>query len=259
MQVNAFVAATQGGVVDDPTDDELRDQDTPDVTATAGRSCADRPETDDDAVADDDTVDDERWIEQRLPEVTVLVDWRTIVDGLHDASVCETEDGVPLPVSTVRRLCCDAEIIPAVLGPRGELLELGRTARTVNRAQRRALRAMHRTCGHHDCTVALSAYRIHHLRFWVRDRGPTDIDNLLPLCERHHHLVHEGRWKVTMTPDRVATWTRPDGTVDHRGSTIDRRPEAGAPSTSQRPGRPGRSGSYAKVDDRQPDDRPMIA
>jgi hypothetical protein len=239
MQVNAFVAATQGGIIDDPADDEPRQG----VPAPS--------RIDSDAAM--------RWIEQRLAEVTVLVDLRTIIDGLHDASVCETEDGVPLPVSTVRRLCCDAEIIPAVLGASGELLELGRAARTVNRAQRRALRAMHRTCGHHDCTVPFSACRIHHVRFWVRDRGPTDIDNLLPLCERHHHLVHEGRWTVTMTPDRVATWTRPDGTVDHCGSTIDRRPEAGASSTPQRAARPGQAGSYAKVDDRRPDDRPMIA
>jgi hypothetical protein len=253
MQVNAFVAATQGGVADDPTDDD---------TVADDVSTSSRPHDPDDRPSAPERTGSDvalRWIEQRLPEITVLVDLRTIIDGLHDASVCETEDGVPLPVSTVRRLCCDAEIIPAVLGTRGELLELGRTARTVNRAQRRALRAMHRTCGHHDCTVPFSACRIHHVRFWVRDRGPTDIDNLLPLCERHHHLVHEGRWTVTMTPDRVATWTRPDGTVDHRGSTIDRRPEASASSTPQRTGHPGQSGSYAEVHDRRPHDRPMIA
>ena len=48
-----------------------------------------------------------------------------------------------------------------------------------------------------------------------------------PLCEQHHHLVHEGGWTLTMTPDRVATWTRPDGVVAHHGSTIDRTPTAG--------------------------------
>jgi hypothetical protein len=46
--------------------------------------------------------------------------------------------------------------------------------------------------------------------------------NLLPLCEQHHHLVHEGGWTLTMTPDRVATWTRSDGSVHWVGSTIDR-------------------------------------
>jgi hypothetical protein len=46
--------------------------------------------------------------------------------------------------------------------------------------------------------------------------------NLVPLCEQHHHLVHEGGWKLTMTRDRVATWSRPDGTTHLVGSTIDR-------------------------------------
>lgn len=159
---------------------------------------------------------------ERVPEVGVLVDWRTLVDGLHDHSICETVAGIPLPVSTVRRMCCDANVFPAVLGADGEVLDVGRTERTANRAQRRALRAMHRTCAHPDCTVPVTACRFHHIRWWWRDLGPTDISNLLPLCERHHHQVHEGGWSLTMTPDRVATWARPDGSVFWTGSTIDR-------------------------------------
>ena len=46
--------------------------------------------------------------------------------------------------------------------------------------------------------------------------------NLLPLCEAHHHLVHEGGWTLTMTPDRVVTWTRPDGTCWKTVNTADR-------------------------------------
>jgi hypothetical protein len=72
--------------------------------------------------------------------------------------------------------------------------------------------------------VPYSHCKIHHVRWWWRDRGTTDIANLLPLCERHHHLVHEGGWTLTMTPDRIATWIRPDGTIHHRGTTIDRTP-----------------------------------
>jgi hypothetical protein len=158
----------------------------------------------------------------RVPEITVLIDWQNLLDDAAGAGICETDNGIPLPVATVRRLCCDAEILPAVLGADGEVLDAGRSARTANRAQRRALRAMHRGCAHPDCSVGFDACRIHHVRWWWNDRGRTD--NLLPLCERHHHLVHKGGWTLTMTPDRVATWRRPDGTLFHRGSTIDRRP-----------------------------------
>ena len=82
---------------------------------------------------------------------------------------------------------------------------------------------MHRTCIHPDCSVPFDQCRIHHLVPWEQGGG-TDLANLAPLCEsgKHHHLVHKGGWSLTMTPDRVATWTRPDGTVYWTGSTIDR-------------------------------------
>jgi hypothetical protein len=159
----------------------------------------------------------------RVPEITVLVDHDTLVDRLHAHSLCETDQGTPLPVSTVRRLCCDAEIVPVMLNGKGQALEAGRSARTATRPQRQALRAMHRTCGHPTCSVPFDATRIHHLVPWYQG-GTTDITNLLPACDPHHHLVHEGGWTVTMTPDRIATWTRPDGTVFHIGTTIDRAP-----------------------------------
>ena len=157
----------------------------------------------------------------RVPEITVLIDADTLFGQAHANGICETDNGIPLPVSTVRRLCCDAEILPIVLNGRSEPLDVGRSARTANRAQRRALRAIHRTCAHPDCTVTFDACRIHHIIAWLR-LGDTDIDNLLPLCESHHHLVHEGGWGLTMTPDRTATWTRPDGTHHHTGPTTDR-------------------------------------
>ncbi len=83
---------------------------------------------------------------------------------------------------------------------------------------------MHRGCAYPGCGIGFDACRIHHVRWWWRDTGPTDIGNLLPVCEHHHHLVHEGGWTLDLAPDRVATWTRPDGHVHHVGSTIDRIP-----------------------------------
>lgn len=161
-----------------------------------------------------------------VPGVQVLIDYQTLISGLHDAGICETVDGVPLPVETVRRLCCDANIIPTVLGGDGRPLDVGRARRLATPEQRQALAAMHSTCSHPHCQMPFSACRIHHLDHWTRDRGPTDLDNLAPLCERHHHMVHDGGWTLTMTPDRTATWTRPDGTVWWTGPTTDRQPAA---------------------------------
>jgi hypothetical protein len=41
----------------------------------------------------------------------------------------------------------------------------------------------------------------------------TDIDNLLPLCDRHHHRVHEGRWQLALDTRRNLTITYPDGNI----------------------------------------------
>ena len=160
---------------------------------------------------------------ERVPEITVLIDHRTLLDAAHAHTMCETDSGVPLPISTVRRWCCDADIIPVVLGSSGEVLDVGRASRTATRAQRRAIRAMHRTCVHPDCTVTVEQCKIHHIVPWAQG-GRTDMGNLVPACETHHHLVHEGGWTLHLDADRNATWTRPDGTRYHTGPTTDRTP-----------------------------------
>jgi hypothetical protein len=156
------------------------------------------------------------------PELVVHVDWQWLLGAMLDNEMCETVDGVPLPAETVRRMACDCNVLPAVMGGDGLVKDMGRGARTATPAQRNRLSTMHATCGHPDCRVGFSKCRIHHVRFWGL-LGQTDEDNLLPLCEKHHHLVHEGGWKLEMTPDRVATWWLPDGALYHRGTTIDRR------------------------------------
>jgi Domain of unknown function (DUF222) len=169
-----------------------------------------------------------RGTERRVPEVSVLIDHDTLSDGLHDDSVCETDEGQALPPDTVRRLCCDADIIPIVLNGAGVALDVGRERRVATRAQRRALRAMYRTCAHPGCTVRFADCDIHHVTPWNRG-GRTCLANLLPLCSRHHHLVHEGRWQLTLHPDRTITLTDPDGTAHHHGPTITTAP-SGVPA-----------------------------
>lgn len=161
----------------------------------------------------------------RLPEISILCDHNTLVTGIRAAGgICETDDGTPLPPEAVRRLACDANVIPVLMNTKGEVLNQGRGARTATPAQRNTLAAMHRTCAFPGCTVGFSSTRMHHVRWWWEHHGPTDIANLLPLCEKHHHLVHEGEWGLSLQPDRTATWTRPDGVVHHTGTTLDRRP-----------------------------------
>jgi hypothetical protein len=173
-------------------------------------------------------------LDHRVPELSVLIDVDTLRTGLRHHGVSETAGGNPLPPATVRRLGCEAGVIPIVLGANGEVLDVGREQRLATRAQRRALRAMYRTCAFPCCRVGFDACRIHHVWWWERN-GPTDLANLIPLCSEHHHLVHEGGWALTLRPDRTITLLRPDGTLHFAGSTVDRTSvgDTAAPATPE--------------------------
>ena len=167
-----------------------------------------------------------RAVDARVPEVSVLVDFDTLRRDARDAGiVCELVDGTPLPPATVRRLCCDADIIPVVLGGDGVPLDVGRSRRLATADQRRALAAMYSHCAYPGCHVSFEHCRIHHVTDWMLG-GATDLDRLVPLCATHHHLVHEGGWTLTLDPDRTITLVRPDGEIHYHGPSITRQPAA---------------------------------
>ncbi len=150
-------------------------------------------------------------------ELFALVDLDTLTSGLRDTSVCELGDGTEIPVATLRRLACDAHIIPVVLNGDSVPLDVGRSRRLATDDQRRALRTMYRTCGIGDCDVPFDRCEIHHLDEWDAHHGETNLDRLIPACSRHHHLAHEGGWHLELDPTtRELTVTLPDGTVHQR-------------------------------------------
>ena len=113
---------------------------------------------------------------------------------------------------TVRRLCCDANLIRVVTDGASEILDLGRTVRTAPPKYRRALAARDRGCVFPGCDRPPGHCRAHHIKWWDRDDGETSLQNLALLCHHHHHLVHEGGWKLTRAPDGHLQFHRPDGT-----------------------------------------------
>ncbi len=158
-----------------------------------------------------------------LPHVTVVVDHQTLRTGRHPATIAQTGDGRDLPDEAVARLCCDAVLRRVVLGEHRIPVDIGHRHRTATDAQWAALRSMYATCAWIGCERPLSHCQAHHLRPWQHG-GPTDLANLVPLCSRHHHLVHEGRWHLELLPDRVLRLTRPDGVAHATGPPPTRRP-----------------------------------
>ncbi|MGO1975283.1 MAG: HNH endonuclease, partial [Propionibacteriaceae bacterium] len=112
--------------------------------------------------------------------------------------VCQVQGVGGIEPETARKLACDNDLLGAVVDAHGDVLALGRNRRLVSRAQRRALMIRdHGMCQYPAChqTRYLKA---HHIRHWV-DGGPTDLDNLVLVCQFHHTAVHEGRMTIIPT------------------------------------------------------------
>ena len=143
-------------------------------------------------------------------DVVVHIDLATLTSGLSASSTHRTSFGSDLPVETIRRIACDANVIPLVLNGAGQPLDIGRSQRLASAAQRRALEAAHDTCAFDGCPVAFHACQIHHIDYWEHG-GPTDLDNMVPLCSRHHHAAHEGGWTLRLEPGSRTLRVQPPG------------------------------------------------
>ncbi len=146
-------------------------------------------------------------------EISVIVDHDTLVNGLHDRSIHVDNNGQPITPDAIRRLACDADILPIVLSGGTVPLDMGRKVRTATHEQRLALAAIYPRCAISDCSVPFAHTQIHHTVEWD-DNGYTDIELLVPICGPHHHLVHDDHWHMTLDPDRLLHLWRPDGTND---------------------------------------------
>lgn len=149
-------------------------------------------------------------------QITLILDERTATDGSHDRTLCETDDGTPLPIETANRFACDAVLRSVRLDHHGVPIDVGRRYRTATEAQWVALKAIYKTCAWPHCDRPVGWCQAHHIREWD-DGGATDLDNLVPLCNSHHHAVHEGCWSITLLPDRTLRVIQPNGSLWEEG------------------------------------------
>lgn len=147
------------------------------------------------------------------PRIVVTIDLETLEREL-EGKWGRLDSGVTIAPTTARRLACDAEILPAVLGARGDVLDIGIAARTFNTAVRRAAWLEQQgQCAFPGCRRPPAD--CHHIVWWSRG-GPSTLDNAAWLCAYHHWLVHEGRWSMQRDPDRSLVFTGPRGQMRRR-------------------------------------------
>jgi hypothetical protein len=135
--------------------------------------------------------------------------------------VAEFAIPVEIPARVLAELAGDADIHAVVvrngvvLSAPGEL-DLGRSTRLANRAQRRALRGLYSTCGIPGCSVGYDRCELHHIIWW-RHGGSTDLENLIPVCTVHHGKIHHDGWIIELGPRRQLTLRLPDGSIRTTG------------------------------------------
>ncbi|WP_320537275.1 HNH endonuclease signature motif containing protein [Pseudarthrobacter sp. IC2-21] len=117
----------------------------------------------------------------------------------------------PVAAATIRKLACDADVIPVLLGTHGEILDLGRRNRLFTAAQRLALTARDQGCAFPNCTIPAPWCEAHHITYWSQD-GPTNVSNGVLLCSHHHHLIHKEQW--TIQAGHGTPWFTPPRHID---------------------------------------------
>ncbi|PYC76079.1 HNH endonuclease [Micromonospora arborensis] len=125
----------------------------------------------------------------------------TTYDVLRQQLTTGTLDtGGQLSADAVRRLACDAAILPAILGGNGQPLDVGRQRRLITGPLRRALVLRDRGCAFPGCDRPPRWCDAHHIQHWT-DGGPTCLANAVLLCGHHHRHLHHSDWTVHLAND----------------------------------------------------------
>ncbi|WP_444949598.1 DUF222 domain-containing protein [Micromonospora ureilytica] len=135
------------------------------------------------------------------PQLVVTVSLDELVNGVRAGAL---ETGTRLTPAAVRRLACDAGVLPVVLGGNSQVLDVGRQRRLFTGPLRRALVLRDGGCAFPGCDRPPRWCDGHHLRHWA-DGGVTALGNAVLLCGYHHRFIHRGDWTV-----RIAADGRPD-------------------------------------------------
>ncbi len=152
------------------------------------------------------------------PRVVVTLNYDQLRAGAAGAGLIGDQ---PLSAGVLRRLCCDADLIPAVLGAAGEVLDVGRSCRLVTPAIRTALTLRDGGCVFPRCDAPAIVCDAHHVCPWI-DGGPTALCNCCLLCAQHHALVEPAKyglrdqWEIRIAADGIPEAIPPARIDPHR-------------------------------------------
>jgi hypothetical protein len=134
-------------------------------------------------------------------------------DTIHTDHVegFDIETGVRFDSATLRRYLCDCEFHRLLLSSEGVVLDYGRLVKDPPVELYNAVVARDRKCRGYGCDRPASWCHVHHVKWWDRDRGTTEINNLVLLCARCHGVVHRKGFHAVLHPNGQFDVTTPWG------------------------------------------------
>ena len=115
------------------------------------------------------------------------------IDNDTGQLVAEIAGGDRLPPAVFEEISCNARLKGAIYDTKGALLWQGYSKRFATEAQMSALIARYGGCFH--CKAHPDMCQAHHIRP-VSQGGPTNIDNMVPICWDCHQKVHRYGWQI---------------------------------------------------------------
>jgi hypothetical protein len=159
------------------------------------------------------------------PQVMVTIGYRDLLGQLNHAATTSSLPGSPrissgsatfqgpIHPNIIRKIACDADIIPVLLGTNSRVLDIGRSSRIFPPHIRKAITARDQGCAFPDCTMPAPWCEAHHITYWSHG-GATSTENGALLCSHHHHVIHKEQWKITVKAG--VPWFIPPPHVDPR-------------------------------------------
>jgi len=153
------------------------------------------------------------------PHLTLTMDFQDLKNNVGYATL---EHGGPISAAEARRLACDANIIPVVMGSNSQVLDVGRSSRSFPIGIRRAITLRDKGCAFPGCDRPPGWTDGHHVKHWTDD-GHSAYNNGCLLCRFHHTTIHKGEWTITWATDGTPEFIPPpwiDPTQKPRRNTM---------------------------------------
>ncbi len=135
---------------------------------------------------------------RHLPHVSLSADISTLNTGVPQA--INDDDEHLIEPSCTDTYLCDCVIHAILRNATGAPVGFGRARYTVPRKLFRQVAARDGGCRFPGCNRSVRYCDAHHIKYW-RNLGETDYENLVLLCSRHHHIVHQQNLDLKLLPN----------------------------------------------------------